>query len=68
VEGLSRSGELGRGFLWCGGVQEGLDELLYIDLVHYHPRLAELVAECVVRQIRERGLLPSLAEATAGHP
>jgi hypothetical protein len=60
VEGLSRSGELGPGFLWCGGVQEGLDELLYIDLVHYNPRLAELVAECIVRQIRERGLLPAL--------
>lgn len=64
VEGLAASGQLGGNFLWCGGVQQGLDEVLYIDLVHYHPRLSELVAECIVSQIRERGLLPPAA-ATA---
>jgi hypothetical protein len=58
VEGLAAGGELGRSFLWCGGVQEGLDEVLYIDLVHYHPRLSQMVAQCIVSQARGRGLLP----------
>lgn len=58
VEEGSRAGAFGRDFLWCGDVQEGLDEALYLDMLHYTPRLSQLVAECIARQIRERALLP----------
>ena len=65
VEDLAGAGQLGGNFLFCGSVTQGLDEVLYIDLVHYHPRLSQMVAECIVSQIRERSLLPLAAAATA---
>jgi hypothetical protein len=58
VEEGARASAFGPAFVWCGGVQQGVQEALYIDLVHYHPRLSQLVAECIVREVRQRSLLP----------
>ena len=43
---------LGANFLWCADVQRGKKEPLYVDSVHYNPRLSELVAECIAQGVR----------------
>lgn len=49
---------LGDNFQWCADIQEGIDELLYIDqAIHYTTRGAELVAECVADGLEKQGYL-----------
>ena len=47
----------GRDFLWCADIQEGLDEPLYVDQVHYSPALSDRIATCIVDLLLERDLL-----------
>jgi hypothetical protein len=44
-------GSLPSNFAWCADVQEGRSEMLYVDQVHYRPLLAQLVAECAVKNL-----------------
>ena len=56
---LVATGALGDNFIWCADIQQGLDEVLYLDLVHYTPRMARLFATCIADQLRARGLVAS---------
>ena len=57
VAALHRSGELGRSVVWCADLQERLHEPLYIDTVHYTPRMARRVARCAAKAVSRRHLL-----------
>lgn len=46
-----------RNFVWCADIQEQLQELVYVDQVHYAPAMSARVARCIADQIRERALL-----------
>jgi hypothetical protein len=54
---LYRSGAFGPRVAWCADIQERLREALYIDTVHYTPRMARRVARCVAKAVSHRGLL-----------
>jgi hypothetical protein len=47
---------MGPDFLWCADIQQNEHEMLYVDQVHYAPRLQRMVADCVIDGIRQRGL------------
>jgi hypothetical protein len=53
-------GSLGLDFLWCADVHDGFAEPAYVDQVHYSPAMSARIAACVVKLIRERGLLDSM--------
>jgi hypothetical protein len=53
-----RDQPLGENFLWCADIQEGVKEMLYVDSVHYAPRLSRRLARCIVDLLAERQLLP----------
>jgi hypothetical protein len=48
----------GENFLWCAEIQHGIAELLYVDKVHYSPAMSARVAQCIVDNLVERGLVP----------
>jgi hypothetical protein len=54
---LYRSGAFGPHVAWCADLQERLREALYIDTVHYTPRMARRVARCVTKAVTRRHLL-----------
>jgi hypothetical protein len=54
---LYRSGAFGPHVAWCADIQQRLREALYIDTVHYTPRMARRVARCVAKAVSHRGLL-----------
>jgi hypothetical protein len=45
----------GPNFVWCADIQEALRELLYVDQVHYSPKMSERVAQCIADHLRQRG-------------
>jgi hypothetical protein len=49
---------VGENFFWCAEIQRGLTELLYVDKVHYSPAMSARVAQCIVDNLVERGLVP----------
>jgi hypothetical protein len=49
-----RAGDL----LWCADLHGDGSGLLYVDLVHYSPRMAERLARCIADGLRERRALP----------
>ncbi len=52
------STRLGRNFLWCADIQEGIKEPLYVDNVgHYSAKMSRKVARCIFDMIIERNLL-----------
>jgi len=53
-----RQDPLGENFFWCAEIQRELAELLYVDLVHYSPAMSARVAQCIVDNLVDRGLLP----------
>jgi len=57
VAALYRSGALGPSAVWCADIQQRLSEPLYIDTVHYTPRMARRVARCLAHAVERRGLL-----------
>jgi hypothetical protein len=57
VAALYRSGSLGPNVVWCADLQERLREPLYIDTVHYSPRMARRVARCLTKAVTRRHLL-----------
>jgi hypothetical protein len=44
---LEAQGALGSDFAWCADIQQGLDEPLYVDDVHYSSEMSRRVASCV---------------------
>lgn len=54
---LYRGGALGPSLLWCADLQRGLREPLYLDTVHYTPRMSRRVARCLAKGIVRRALL-----------
>lgn len=42
-----RAGQVGPDFVWCADLQHELREPLYIDAMHYNPKLSRLVAGCI---------------------
>jgi hypothetical protein len=61
-----RTHEMGPDFVWCADIQEHLTELLYVDETHYSPAMSERVASCIVRSLREHGLVPCDTRRTPG--
>ena len=57
VAALYRSGAFGPNVVWCADIQQRLREALYIDTVHYSPRMARRVARCVTKAVSQRRLL-----------
>ena len=57
---FARERPLGENFLWCADIQEGVEELLYVDSVHYSPRMSALLARCIADLLVERRLLPGV--------
>jgi hypothetical protein len=53
-----RKDPAGENFVWCAEIQRGLAELLYVDKVHYSPAMSARVAQCIVDNLVERGLVP----------
>jgi hypothetical protein len=53
-------------FVWCADVQLGVAEPLYVDTVHYAPRLAQRVARCIRDAVID-GLRPRPILAVAQH-
>jgi hypothetical protein len=49
---------LDESFVWCADVQAGFREPLYVDRVHYAPRLAQLVTDCIASGLRASRLAP----------
>ena len=45
-------------FLWCADIHEDSEELLYVDLVHYSPKLVTMIAQTIGEFILDRGLVP----------
>lgn len=43
--------------IWCADIQESLKEPLYVDHVHYNPRLSRLLAQCIAAGLRDSGAL-----------
>ncbi len=50
-------GKMGDNFLWCADIQQSLQEPLYVDQVHYSPKMSKILASKIVEQINTRGLL-----------
>ena len=43
--------DLGGDFLWCADLQLGLEEPLYVDAVHYGPKLSRLLAQRIAEAL-----------------
>lgn len=47
----------GTHFVWCADIQEELHELLYVDQVHYSPKMSERVARCIADHLLQHGMV-----------
>jgi hypothetical protein len=45
--------DMGRNFVWCADIQEGVEELLYVDQTHYSPRMSARLAGCIADGVRK---------------
>ncbi len=50
----------GADFVWCADIQEGRNEPLYVDAVHYSAPMSRLLARCITQSARQRNLLASV--------
>jgi hypothetical protein len=39
-------------FVWCADMQKDLHETLYVDLVHYSPKMTDMVAGCIAQGVQ----------------
>jgi len=46
-------------FLWCADIQEGRHDPLYVDALHYTAAFSKDVAECIAKQLRSAGIIPT---------
>ncbi|MDG1957926.1 MAG: SGNH/GDSL hydrolase family protein [Candidatus Binatia bacterium] len=49
---------LGQNFLWLAEMQRDMKEVLYVDYVHYSPKMSRLIAEQIDDRMRTRELGP----------
>jgi lysophospholipase L1-like esterase len=49
--------DMGANFAWCADIQDGVDQSLYIDQVHYSEEGNRRVADCIGRTILATGAL-----------
>ncbi len=42
-----RQGGVDKALVWCADLQIGFEEPLYVDTVHYNPKLSRIVAQCI---------------------
>jgi hypothetical protein len=59
MRAYARENPLGENFLWCADIQEGVEDLLYVDQMHYAPNLSRLLARCIADGIRGSGAAAS---------
>lgn len=55
-------------FLWCADMQEGLQEPLYVDKVHYTARMSGMVAKRVCDLLIDRGIVSPAPQGVAPEP
>ena len=55
---VAHAGRLGPHFIWCGDLQRGLMEPLYVDAYHYTGPFAKLLASHIAQEMVSRGLVP----------
>jgi lysophospholipase L1-like esterase len=48
---------VGEDFIWCADIQEGVAGPLYVDQVHYTPRMSDLIAACITEGLHDRHLV-----------
>lgn len=60
-----RSNPFGKNFIWCGDIQKGLKEPLYVDAYHYSPKMTRMIARYILEAMKQRDLLPSHKGAVA---
>ena len=65
VAALYRSGALGPSAVWCADLQQRLAEPLYLDTVHYTPRMARRVARCLAHAVERRRLLEGVGSGSS---
>ena len=39
---------MGKDFVWCAGIQDGMKRQVYVDSVHYTSAMTRTFADCVV--------------------
>jgi hypothetical protein len=57
MDQLRQNGGMGDDFLWLGDIQEQRTENLYVDLLHYRPSFAKVIANDIYDFILQQGLL-----------
>lgn len=57
MAGFAKDHDMGRNFIWCADMQEDAKGPLYVDLVHYSPRVSDMVAGEILAGMKERGFL-----------
>lgn len=58
--GLDAEGE--SELIWCAEIQRDRQELLYVDQVHYNPKMSRVLAGCIADGLRSDGVLERAAE------
>ena len=56
MEKYIKVNELGSNFLWCANIQQGLNEPLYVDKVHYSAKLSKQLAVYIGKLLLERDI------------
>lgn len=57
IKEMNRKEQLGKNFFWLGDIQEGKDEFLYIDRVHYSSKFCKQIAELIYQKVIEKKLI-----------
>jgi hypothetical protein len=52
-----KENHLGRNFIWCADMQEGITEPLYVDMVHYSGKMSAMMARKICETLYEREFL-----------
>jgi len=52
-------GSLGDDFVWCADIQRDLRKPLYVDSVHYSSEMCALIAQHILDNLKQRGVLAS---------
>jgi hypothetical protein len=57
MEEVVKKNNMGSHFLWCADIQENLAGPLYVDEVHYSPKMSKILADYIANLLLERHLL-----------
>ncbi|HKD66564.1 MAG TPA: SGNH/GDSL hydrolase family protein [Candidatus Binataceae bacterium] len=67
LKAMSRQGTMGRNFLWLGDIQNGLQENLYVDTVHYNPTLSALISRRIYDYLVDKHWVPIASGVDVTH-